>query len=84
MQMAVVIRLARHGTNNKPYYRVVAADKSFKRDGRYLEILGTYNPKAPNATGALKKERIDFWMSKGAKPSALVAQILKRSQSPAS
>jgi len=78
--MAVVIRLARHGKKRSPFYRVVAADKSFSRDGRYLEVLGTYNPKEPNATGDLKQERLDFWISQGAKASDTVRQIINRSK----
>lgn len=77
--MAVVIRMSRHGGKKKPFYRIVAADKDFPRDGRYLEILGTYNPKSPGRKGVLKKERIDYWVSKGAKASNAVAQIIKRS-----
>lgn len=76
--MAVVIRLARHGSKKRPFYRVVAADKAFPRDGRFLEVLGTYDPKNPEGKGNLKQDRIDEWVSKGAKPSEAVAQILKR------
>ena len=79
-QMAVVIRLSRHGMKKKAFYRVVAADEDFPRDGRYLEVLGTYDPKHPKATGNFKTDRINFWMSKGAKPSTTVSQILKRSK----
>ena len=77
--MAVVIRLSRHGGKKKPFYRIVAADKDFPRDGRYLEVLGTYNPKGAERKGVLKKERIDYWVSKGAKASSAVSQIIKRS-----
>ena len=76
--MSVVIRLSRHGAKKKPFYRVVAADHQFPRDGRFLEVLGTYNPKNKEAKGDLNKERIQFWMSKGAKPTSAVAQIMKR------
>lgn len=79
--MAVVIRLARHGSNKKPFYRIVAADKELKRDGRYLEILGTYNPKNPEGKGLVNSERVEYWISKGAIPSGTVSQILKRSAS---
>lgn len=77
--MAVVIRLARHGTKKKPFYRVVAAHKEFARDKRYLEVLGTYNPKAPEAKGSFNEERINHWIAKGARPSGAVTQIMKRS-----
>ena len=76
--MAVVIRLTRRGTKKKAFYRVVAADENFPRDGRYLEVLGTYDPKNPSAKGILKKDRIGYWVSKGARTSSAVSQILKR------
>lgn len=79
--MAVVIRLSRWGTNKKPYYRVVAADEDFPRDGRYLEVLGTYNPKNADKKGLLKKDRIEYWVSKGARPSKAVVHIIRRSGS---
>lgn len=75
--MAVVIRFSRHGTTKKPFYRIVAADKQYPRDGRYLEILGTYNPK--NKATKIKKERIDHWIKLGALPSATVKGLIKRS-----
>lgn len=77
--MAVVIRLARHGSKKKPFYRIVAADENFPRDGRFLEILGTYDPKNPEGKGKINKERLDYWTSKGAKASETVSQLVKRS-----
>ena len=76
--MAVVIRLTRYGKKKHPFYRIVAADKEFPRDGRYLEGLGTYDPKSPNQVGNIKKERFDYWVKTGAKPSPLVSQIVER------
>lgn len=76
--MAVVIRLSRHGMKKKPFYRVVAADKERPRDGKYLEVLGTFNPKDSKNGAALNQERLQFWLSKGARPSQTVSQILKR------
>ena len=78
--MAVVIRLSRRGANKKPFYRVVAADENFPRDGRYLEVLGTYDPKNKAGKGTLKKDRIQYWVSKGARTSSAVSQILKREE----
>lgn len=78
--MAVVIRLSRHGMKKKPIYRVVAADKRYPRDGRFLEILGTYDPKQPQSVGKLAFDKIDAWIAKGAKPSPTVAQMIKRSR----
>ncbi|EKD42383.1 MAG: 30S ribosomal protein S16 [uncultured bacterium] len=77
--MAVVIRLSRHGSKKKPFYRIVAADENFPRDGRFLEILGTYDPKNKEAKGVVNTERVDFWKSKGARTSDTVAQLIKRS-----
>ena len=75
--MAVVIRLARHGTHKRPFYRVVAADKQFARDGRFLEVLGTFNPMTRKDQVTLNSERIDYWMSVGAKPSPTVAKLIR-------
>ncbi len=77
MIMAVVIRLARHGRRNLPMYRVVATDKRDPRDGKHLEILGTFNPSDDKGGIRLKKERIEHWIQKGAVPSETVARLLK-------
>lgn len=77
--MAVVIRLSRHGRRNQPLYRVVVADEDYPRDGRYLEILGTFNPKDKDNKGTFNTERLQYWTSKGAKPSPTVAQLISRS-----
>ncbi len=73
--MAVVIRMARHGSAHNPFYRVVAADKRYPKEGRFLEILGTYNPK--NKEIKFKKDRVEHWISKGAKPSATVSHLMQ-------
>lgn len=78
--MAVVIRFARHGSKRNPFYRVVAADKERPRDGKFLEVLGTYDPKEPQAIGNLKQDRIQEWISKGAKPSDAVRNLIKRTE----
>ena len=78
--MAVVIRLARYGKKKNPLYRVVAADEDFPRDGRFLEVLGTYNPKDPESKGKFNTERVNYWLSKGAKTSTTVSHVLKRSK----
>ena len=75
--MAVKIRLARHGGKGKPYYRIVVADSAFPRDGRFLEIVGNYDPNKNPAQVILKEDRIVDWISKGAKPTATVSQLLK-------
>ena len=76
--MAVKIRLSRMGAKKKPYYRVVVADAAAKRDGRFLEILGTYDPNQNPAEVRIKKDRLDEWLLKGAQPTATVASLIKR------
>lgn len=76
--MAVKIRLSRTGRTNAPSYRVVAIDEHKKRDGRFIEILGSYNPLAKVANFEYKKDRVAYWLSKGAKPSATVAALLRK------
>jgi small subunit ribosomal protein S16 len=73
----VRIRLRRIGLRGQPTYRVVAADKESPRDGRFLEILGVYNPRTNPATVHLKEDRVYHWMKNGAQPSESVAQIFK-------
>jgi small subunit ribosomal protein S16 len=75
--MAVVIRLARYGTKSKPFYRLVVADKRFCKEGRHLEVLGTFDPKSSALN--VKKERVAHWISNGALPSETVNQLLKKS-----
>jgi small subunit ribosomal protein S16 len=73
----VRIRLRRIGAKGQPSYRVVAADKESPRDGRFLEILGFYNPRTEPATIQLKEDRIYDWLSKGAQPSDSVERVLR-------
>lgn len=73
----VRIRLRRVGSTKQPSYRVVAADIEHPRDGRYLEILGFYNPRTEPATIELQEDRIYDWISKGAQPSGSVLQIFR-------
>ena len=78
--MAMKIRLARGGSKKRPFYRIVAADSRMPRDGRFIEKLGTYNPLLPKDSEERVKmdvERVQYWMSKGAQPSARVAKLLK-------
>jgi small subunit ribosomal protein S16 len=71
-----MIRLARTGARKKPHYRVVVIEKERARNGRPVEIVGTYNPRSKPASVELKRERIDYWRSKGAQLSARVNRIL--------
>jgi small subunit ribosomal protein S16 len=75
----VRIRLRRIGLKGQPSYRIVAADKESPRDGRFLEILGFYNPRTEPATLTVKENRIFHWMQNGAKPTESVEQIFKTS-----
>lgn len=76
----LVIRLARQGTNKKPFYRVVLMEKSAARNGRSLEILGTYNPVPNPAHIELNQERIQHWIERGAQPSATIQNLLRRAR----
>ena len=77
--MATKIRLARAGSKKRPFYRIVAADVRAPRDGRFIEKLGTYNPLLPKNDGervVLVKERIQYWLDKGAQPTDRVLRFL--------
>jgi small subunit ribosomal protein S16 len=76
--MAVHIRLARHGTNKSPAYRIVVTESRAPRDGRFVERLGTFNPVAKPEAFALEWSRYEYWTSKGALPSATVTRLLKK------
>lgn len=76
--MAVSLRLARHGAKKRPFYRIVAAPSEAPRDGRFLEILGTYDPLTDPATITVKEDRILEWLEKGATPSDTVRSLLRK------
>ena len=75
--MSVKIRLARHGAKKRPFYRIVVADSESPRDGKFLEIVGTYNPLTDPAGVVLKQERIKYWIDQGAIPTDTVKSLLK-------
>lgn len=77
--MAVRIRLARYGAKKKPFYRIVAADNRSPRDGRFLEILGTYDPRNKTTGLNLKRDKIEGWLQKGALATETVQKLMKRS-----
>ena len=79
----VVIRMARGGAKNRPFYNVVVADSRMPRDGRFIERLGFYNPKAAESEPKfrLALDRVDHWVKKGAQPSAAVKKLIKRGKS---
>ncbi|MCB0331275.1 MAG: 30S ribosomal protein S16 [Bdellovibrionales bacterium] len=76
--MPVTLRLQRHGQKKRPFYRIVAADSQARRDGRYLEIVGTYNPMVNPAAINLKEDRIKFWVANGAGQSELARALIKK------
>ena len=79
----LMIRLARVGARKKPFYRVVVIEKDRARNGRSLEVVGTYNPRTNPATVDLKQERIEHWASKGARMSDRVQKLLTKFTAPA-
>lgn len=79
----VTIRLARSGAKKRPFYHVVVTDRRNRRDGRYIERIGFFNPIASGGEVRLKldNERIQYWLGHGAKPSDRVASLIKQQQS---
>ena len=77
--MSVTIRMSRHGTKKRPFYRIVVSDRRFPRDGRYIEQVGTYDP---SVAGGLKlnRDKVATWIKKGAKPSQTVSELMKKQQ----
>jgi len=80
----VVIRLARGGAKKRPFYNLVVADSRRARDGRFVERIGFYNPKAPEGQERLRidRERLTYWKSKGAQMSDTVARLVKQAGEP--
>jgi small subunit ribosomal protein S16 len=76
--IVVMIRLARVGARKQPYYRIVVIEKDRARNGRSIEVVGTYNPRTNPATVDLKQERIAYWRSKGAQLSATLAKLVAK------
>ncbi len=74
----LMIRLSRTGARKQPQYRVVVIEKERARNGRPVEIVGTYNPRTSPASIELKRERIDYWVSKGARMSDRVSKIVSK------
>jgi len=78
--MSVSIRLRREGAKNRPYYKVVVADSRSPRDGKFIEVIGTYDPKKPGHNSSLNIERAEYWISKGAQPSDTVRSLIKKNK----
>lgn len=82
--MAVKLRLMRFGKKKQPVYRLVAADARAPRDGRFIEILGTYEPRQEPSRVIINRERVQDWLSKGAQPTETVARLLRQDAAAAS
>src|SRR5207237_9284906 len=80
--MTVASRLRREGALNRPYFKVVVTDKRSPRDGKFIEIVGTYDPKKAGQNSTLKLDRIEHWISKGAQPSDTVRSLIKKIKDP--
>jgi small subunit ribosomal protein S16 len=78
--MAVSIRLRREGAKNRPYFKVVVADKRSPRDGKFIEIIGTYDPKKPGDNSTLKLDRAEYWIARGAQASDTVKSLIKKNK----
>lgn len=74
------IRLRRTGSTKRPYYRVVVADSRAWRDGRFVEVLGHYDPRRDPAVVKIDAERAEYWIGKGARPSDTVRSMLKKNK----
>lgn len=77
--MAVKIKLARFGTKSKPFYRIVASEKGTKRDGRFIERVGTYDPMVSPAAVTFNEAKIQRWLSVGAQPTLVVRRLIQKS-----
>lgn len=77
----VVIRLARGGAKKRPFYRVVAADQRMSRDGRFIEQVGTFNPRVDKGSISLQMDRVEHWLNVGAQPSDTVKGLIKKFKS---
>ncbi len=81
--MAVRIRLSRFGRKKQPYYRIVVQDSECPRDGKFLEIVGTYNLMIESDSLQIKHDKVQFWLDQGALPTTTVKSLLKKCPAPA-
>ncbi|MDD4933284.1 MAG: 30S ribosomal protein S16 [Methylacidiphilaceae bacterium] len=79
--MAVVVRLRREGRKNRPFFRIVVADRRAARDGKFLEAVGTYDPLLKEGGVHVKLDRVEFWRNQGAQLSETVARIVRTAPS---
>jgi len=78
--MAVAIRLRREGNRNRPFYRIAVADKRSPRDGRFIELIGTYDPNIKGDNWSIDLDRASYWIGVGAQPSETVHSIIKKAR----
>ena len=78
--MAVSIRLRREGSLNNPYYKVVVTDQRSPRDGKFIELVGNYDPKKADENANIDLSRVDYWIKNGAQPSDTVRSIIKKAR----
>jgi small subunit ribosomal protein S16 len=78
--MSVSIRLRREGAKNRPYYKIVVADSRSPRDGKFIEIIGTYDPKKAGTNSTLNLQRAEYWIDHGAQPSDTVRSLIKKNK----
>lgn len=76
----VKIRLTRMGAHKKPFYRIIVADSRARRDGPFIEIIGTYDPKKEPSEIKVDSERVKYWMGRGAQPTDSVRKLLQKAQ----
>ena len=79
----LMIRLARIGKKKRPFYRVIVTEKTRPRNGRFVEIIGTYDPLKKPAAVQVDAERVQYWLGKGAQPSDTVRSLLRSNPKPA-
>jgi len=77
--MSVKIRLSRHGAKKKPYYRIVVSDSRSPRDGKFIEQVGSYDPKAASGGVKINQEKVEKWLKQGARPTQTVSELIKKS-----
>lgn len=79
--MSVKIRLRKHGGKKRPFYRIVVSDSRSPRDGKFIDQVGTYDPKAASGGVKIDREKVERWLKRGAIPSQTVSEIIKREKS---
>lgn len=79
--MSVKIRLSRHGGKKKPFYRIVVSDSRSPRDGKYIEQVGSYDPKSVSGGVTMNREKVEKWLKQGARPTQTVSELIKKVKS---